>query len=92
MSEIKLTREEKRELKEWLFDELDMLCEYHYDLRPLKRDSLDTLMSKYFYWGDEYNDEYISVEEDANENKLAAYLVQEFKKFMEIPVSVRYWC
>lgn len=88
--EIKLTREEKRELKEYLYSNLMDKAEYHYDLYPYKRDSLNTLMSKFFYWGDKYNDEYISEEKYVNESRLSAYLVQEFKKFMEIPISVRY--
>lgn len=90
MEDIKLTREEKRELKEWLYSKLETLCEYHYDLHPSKRDSLNSLMEKYFYWGDEYNDGYISEEDYDKNNRLAMYLVQEFKKFMEIPVSIRY--
>ena len=90
VDEIKLTREEKRELKECLYSDLMVKCEYHNDLYPCKRDSLNSLMTKYFYWGDEYNDDYIP-EENCNENdRLSMYLVQEFKKFMAIPISVRY--
>lgn len=90
MAEIKLTREEKRELKEYLYDSLMTKAEYHYDLEPNKRESLDSLMEKYFYWGDEYNDGYIPQEDYDKDDRLAMYLVQEFKKFMEIPVSIRY--
>ena len=36
MTDITLTREEKRELKEWLHSELDTLSEYHYDIYPSK--------------------------------------------------------
>lgn len=90
MTEIKLTREEKRELKEYLYSVLMDKYEYHYDLYPCKRDGLNSLMSKYFYWGDRYNDGYIPEENCVNDHKSSAYLVQEFKKFMEIPISVRY--
>lgn len=90
MTDITLTREEKEELKEWLYSELDTLSEYHYDIYPSKRDSFNKLMGKYFYWGDEYNDGYIPEERYVDENKLFAYLVQEFKKFMAIPISIRY--
>lgn len=90
MTEIKLTREEKDELKEYLYSDLMTKCEYHDDLYPSKRDSFNKLMGKYFYWGDEYNDGYIPEERYVNENKLFAYLVQEFKKFMSIPISIRY--
>lgn len=90
MTEIKLTREEKRKLKEWLYSELDTLAEYHYDLYPSKRDSLNSLMRKYFYWGDEYNDGYIPATDYDTDDRLYMYLAQRFKEFMEIPVSVRY--
>ena len=90
MAEIKLTKEEKRELKAYLYSDLDMKSEYHANLMPNKRESLDSLMEKYFYWGDEYNDDYIPEEMYVDEDRLSAYLVQEFKKFMEIPISVRY--
>ena len=87
--EIQLTREEKRELKEWLYDRLSVLCEYHDDLYPKKRDSLHTLMWRYFYWGAEYNNNYIP-EKDDHDEKLSEYLVQEFEKFLAIPESIRY--
>lgn len=90
MTEIKLTREEKRKLKEWLYSELCTLSEYHYDLEPSKRDSFDKLVAKYFYWGDEYNDGYIPDEDYDKNDRLSMYLVQEFKKFLAIPVSIRY--
>lgn len=90
MAEIALTREEKRNLKEWLYSELCSLSEYHYELYPSKRDSLNKLLKQYFYWGDKHNDGYIPEERYADEEKMFAYLVQEFKKFLAIPVSIRY--
>ena len=90
MAEIKLTREEARELKEYLYSDLMDKYEYHNDLYPCKRDSLNSLMAKYFYWGDEYNDDYIPEEDYDKDDRLSMYLVQEFKKFMAIPISVRY--
>lgn len=80
MEEIKLTREEKRELKKDLYETLNMMSEYHDDLRPKKRDSLDTLVESYCYWADKYNDGYMPEVEDTD-NKLSMYLVQEFKKY-----------
>ena len=90
MSEIKLTKEEKITLKECLYDDLMAKAEYHYDLEPNKEDDVDALMWSYFYWGDEYNDGYIPEEDFDEDDRLSMYLVQEFKKFLEIPVSVRY--
>lgn len=83
MTEIKLTRKEKRELKEYLYSRLDTISEYHYGLHPCKRDSLSSLMEKYFYWGDECNDGYIREEDYDKDDRLAMYLVQEFKRFIE---------
>ena len=44
MTEIKLTREEARELKEYLYSNLMTKSEYHYDIEPYKRDSLSNLV------------------------------------------------
>ena len=77
MTEIKLTREEKRELKEYLYDSLMIMCEYHYDLEPYKKDSLKTLVEKYCYWANEYNDGYMRQMDESN-NRLAKYMVQEY--------------
>ena len=41
-----------------LFSLLDTISEYHPDLEPLRSDSDDDLIEKYFYWVDEYNDGY----------------------------------
>ena len=41
-----------------LFAILNQISEYHPDLEPLRRDSYDDLLEKYFYWVDEYNDGY----------------------------------
>lgn len=90
MAEIALTREEKRNLKEWLYSELCSLSEYHYELYPSKRDSLYKLLKQYFYWGDKYNDGHIPEERYADEEKMFAYLVQEFKKFLAVPISFRF--
>ena len=87
---IKLTREEKRKLKECLYNSLMDKYEHYNDLYPCKRDSLNSLMAKYFYWGDEYNDDYIPEIDYDTDDRLSMYLVQEFKKFMEIPISIRY--
>lgn len=90
MMEIKLTREEEIELRECLHNDLMTKAEYHYDLEPNEEDDLDDLMHSYFYWGDEYNDGYIPEEDFDKDDRLSMYLVQEFKKFLEIPISIRY--
>lgn len=41
-----------------LFEILNYLSEYHPDVEPLRTDSDDDLLEKYFYWVDEYNDGY----------------------------------
>lgn len=41
-----------------LFTILNTLSTYHPDLEPLRQDSDDDLLEKYFYWVDEYNDGY----------------------------------
>lgn len=79
MTEIKLTREEKRELKEYLYGNLITKCEYHYDLEPYRRDSLSTLVEKYCYWANEYNEGYMW-QMDERDNRLAEYMVQEYNR------------
>ena len=79
MAEIKLTREEKKALKEYLYSMLCDMCEYHADLNPQNNDSLDTLVEKYCYWANEYNDGYMSQMDDSD-NKLSAYMVQEYNR------------
>ena len=79
MTEIKLTREEKRGLKEYLYEMLSTMCEYHADLYPSKKDSLNTLVEKYCYWAKQYNEGYMSQMDD-NDNKLSAYMVQEYNR------------
>lgn len=41
-----------------LFAILNGIAEYHPDLEPLRQDSDDDLLEKYFYWVDEYNQGY----------------------------------
>lgn len=41
-----------------LFAVLNIIAEYYPDLEPLRQDSDDDLLEKYFYWVDEYNDGY----------------------------------
>ncbi len=41
-----------------LFSLLNTISEYHPDLEPLRQDSDEDLLEKYFYWVDEYNDGY----------------------------------
>lgn len=39
-----------------LFTVLNVLSEYYPDLEPLRLDTDEDLLYKYFYWVDEYND------------------------------------
>ena len=45
-------------LRPLMFAILNTLSEYYPDLEPLRQDSDDDLMYKYFYWVDEYNECY----------------------------------
>lgn len=89
VEEIQLTRNEKRELKEYLYSKLVNISEYHSGLYPWKKDSLNTLIEKYFYWGDIYNDDYIP--EEKREDEKSLYLAQEFKKHLSVPTNYRYY-
>lgn len=80
----------KNIIKRYLYNKLLDLSEYHYDLFPKKNDGLDRLMQTYFFWGDKYNDEYIPEERCDEDDRLSMYLLQEFEKFLETPVSIRY--
>lgn len=83
IGEIKLTKEEKKELKEHLFNSIYMFSEYHDDITATKRDSLATLIKTFCYWAEEYNDGYFSERDTANTDKLNAYLVQEYNKYLD---------
>ena len=41
-----------------MFAILNIISEYYPDLEPLRQDSDQDLLEKYFYWVDEYNDGY----------------------------------
>ena len=80
-SEITLTDEEKAKLSDNLYDILWELSEYHDDLEPSQFNTLQERMDAYFYWGDEYNDGYLGWDENDVEDKIDAYLLQEFNKY-----------
>ena len=42
----------------YLFAILNRIAEYYPDLEPLRQDSDEDLLYKYFYWVDEYNEGY----------------------------------
>lgn len=44
--------------RSFLFTILNILSEYHPDLEPLRLDTDEDLLYKYFYWVDEYNEGY----------------------------------
>ena len=77
MGNIQPTKEEYREWKQWLYNTLYMLSEYHSELYPRKRDSLYTLLESFFYWADEYNDGYIREMDDAKIDRYSAWVVEE---------------
>jgi len=76
---ITLTADEKKQLKDMLFNKLESLCEYHDDIVPTEYMDLEELMDCYFYWGDEYNNGYLGYKQP--KDKLESYLLQEFKKY-----------
>ena len=78
---IELSREEKRQLKEKLYNSLLFLSTERPDLYPRKRDSLATLTETFFYWASEYNDGYFSGMDNADEDKLCAYLTREYETY-----------
>ena len=47
-----------KEFRSILFKILNVLSEYHPDIEPLRQDSDEDLIEKYFFWVDEYNDGY----------------------------------
>ena len=47
-----------RTMRATMFAILNIIAEYHPDLEPLRQDSDEDLMYKYFYWVDEYNEGY----------------------------------
>ncbi len=77
--ETKLNNEENKKLKEKLYETLLIISEYHDDLIPEKKDSIETLITNFFYWADEYNDNYLGFnEEDDNLDKIDKYLLEEY--------------
>ncbi len=44
-----------KEFRSILFKILNTLSEYHPDIEPLRQDSDEDLLEKYFFWVDEYN-------------------------------------
>lgn len=79
MTEIKLTREESKKLKEYLYAMLSDMCEYHYDIEPYQKDSLSILIEKYCYWVNEYNDGYMW-QMDEKDDRLSEFMVQEYNR------------
>lgn len=79
--EIYLENEEEKELKEFLYKNLDEMSIYHEDLAPNPNDSLDNLIESYCYWADNYNAGYMP-EIDEQEDRLSRYMVQKFKQYI----------
>ena len=81
MDGITPTKKERSEWKEYLYNTLCMLCEYHDEIYPRKRDSLNVLLEKFLYWADEYNEGYFSERDEADTDRYCAWLVQEYDKW-----------
>lgn len=45
-------------MRSLMFAVLNIIAEYYPELEPLRQDSDEELMEKYFYWVDEHNDGY----------------------------------
>ena len=79
--ETVLTKEEKRELKEHLFESLRFIAMERPEFYPRKKDSLKTLMSSFFCWAQTYNDGYFLEREDVENDKLCSYLVEQYEYY-----------
>lgn len=78
---IEPTRSERKEWKQRLYDTLDTISDYHDELRPRKKDSLETLLEAFFCWAEDYNDGYLGFsEEEAKDDRFLKWLLQEWKK------------
>ena len=73
---IEPTRKEKSEWKKHLYNNLSIISEYHDDCIPKKKDSFETLVEKYLYWADEYNDSYFTEKDEVGKDRFSSYLVQ----------------
>ena len=79
--EIRPSRIEKTEWKTRLYERCQSLSEYYDNIAPKKKDSLNTLLEKFFYWAEEYNGGYFSEMEDVETDRYSAWLMQEWKKY-----------
>lgn len=70
--------------KQELFRRLDEIATYHPDVRPLKRDTVQDLLEKYFYWVSEYNEGYSNELANPNGSEFNAWIWREneCRKFM----------
>ena len=84
--EITLTAREKEELRDYLYNTLITLSEYHSELYPKENDCLEELIDVYCYWGSRHNDKYIP-EKEYN-NRLSTYLTQKFDEWCREPIVI----
>lgn len=82
VKDIVLTKEERELLKKNLYEQLNVLAEYHADLEPKEDDDLEELVELYCYYANEYNHGYM-VEMEGTEYNINAYLVQEYHKLYD---------
>ena len=69
---------EQKEWKESLYHSLYILATERNELEPDKDDSLGGLLSKFYYWADEYNDGYFSEQDKADTDRYCGWLTQGF--------------
>lgn len=90
-STVCAARGAKPKPKYWqeLYDNLWGLAEYHEDLEPKRRDTIEDLLEKFFYWVDEYNDGffgwYLRDCEDQEEIDFYNFLVREYENYTGNP-------
>lgn len=72
----------KKSFKRELFYLLDELSEYHPDIAPNSKDTVNDLLEKYFYWVTEYNDGYSNELEEPDLCEFNAWLAKEAEYYI----------
>ena len=76
-------RKEEKEVKQYLYNRLVFLATERPKLMPRKKDNLDTLKESYFFWVDEFNDGYMPEMKTVNDDKISAWLVEQYRNYKE---------
>lgn len=72
----------KKTFKKELFGLLDHLSEYHPDIAPKSKDTINDLLEKYFYWVTEYNDGYSNELAEPDLCEFNAWLASEAEHYI----------